>query len=67
MITITQIVSRVAKIMNGDRRAARIEDMILKAYEAGRRDGVADVRTTLYDDMINADHIAAIEIIDANY
>lgn len=66
MITITQIISRVAKIMNGDRRAARIEDMILKAYEAGRRDGVADVRMTLEDDC-TATHSSALLIIAANY
>lgn len=62
---IEQILSRVAKIMNGDRRAGKMEDMILKAYEAGRQSAVRDIAITLEDDT--DDHAAAIELINANY
>ena len=63
---IENLISRMTKIMGGDKRNARIEDLMLKAYEAGRRDAVKDVVITLEDDMINDDHSAAIELITAN-
>lgn len=66
MIKLENLIKRAAKIMHGDRRAAKIEDMIMKAYEAGRQDAIKDVLITLYDDMINSDHIDAIELINAN-
>lgn len=67
MTIIERITSRVAKIMNGDKRAAKIEDMIMQAYEAGRQDAIKDIVITLTDDMINDDHSAAIQMINANY
>lgn len=67
MTIIGRITSRVAKIMNGDKRAGKIEDLIMQAFEAGRQDGIKDVMITLTDDMINADHSAAIQMINANY
>lgn len=66
MIKLENLIKRAAKIMNGDRRAAKIEEMMIKAYEAGRADAIKDIVITLTDDMINSDHIDAIELINAN-
>lgn len=66
MIKLENLIKRAAKIMNGDARAARMEAVIMAAYEAGRRDAIKDIVITLTDDMINSDHIDAIELINAN-
>lgn len=66
MIKLENLIKRAAKIMNGDRRAAKIEEMMINAYEAGRRDAIKDIVITLEDDMINVDHSLAIELINAN-
>lgn len=67
MITITRILAKVTKVNGSDKTRRHVEALIMAAYEAGRRDGVADVRITLEDDMINDDHSKALEIITANY
>ena len=64
---IQNLITRARKIAGTHDKAARIEDMMIKAYEAGRRDAVKDLRITLEDDMINDDHSAALELINANY
>lgn len=66
MIKLENLIKRASKIMGGDRRAAKIEELMIKAYEAGRADAINDVLITLYDDMINSDHIDAIELINTN-
>lgn len=66
MTSIENLIKRMTKIMGGDRRTAKMEDLMLQAYEAGRRDAIKDVLITLYDDMRNANHIDAIELINAN-
>lgn len=66
MIKIENLIKRASKIMGGDRRTQRIEEMMIKAYEAGRADAIKDIVITLTDDMINSDHIDAIELINAN-
>lgn len=66
MIKLENLIKRASKIMGGDRRTQRIEDLMIQAYEAGRRDAIKDVVITLTDDMINDDHAAAIELINAN-
>lgn len=67
MKIIDTLITRTAKIMGGDRRTARMQELIMKAYEAGRQDAIKDVMITLTDDMINDDHAAALELINANY
>jgi hypothetical protein len=66
MITITRILAKVAKINGSAKTRDHVESLIMAAYEAGRRDGVADVRITLEDDH-GTDHTPALEIITANY
>lgn len=67
MTSIENLIKRAAKIMGGDRRTAKMEDLIMKAYELGRQAAIRDITITLTDDMINDDHAAAIELINANY
>lgn len=67
MIKLEQIISRAIKIMGGDRRTARLEELIMAAYAAGQADRTKDIMITLADDMANDDHAAAIELINANY
>jgi hypothetical protein len=66
MIKLNQIISQATKIMGRDRRTSRVEALIMAAYEAGRADAIKDIVITLEDDMINSDHIDAIELINAN-
>lgn len=67
MITLARILAKVAKVNGSPKTRLHVEALVMAAYEAGRRDGIADVRITLEDDMINDDHTKALEIITANY
>lgn len=66
MKIIDRIMARAAKITGSDKTRRQVENLIMQAYEAGRRDAIKDVVITLEDDMINDDHAAAIELINAN-
>ena len=63
---IARLIARGRKVAGTADKAARIEDLITQAYEAGRRDAVKDVLITLYDDMANSDHRDALDLISAN-
>ena len=67
MITLARILAKVAKVNGSAKTRDHIEALVIAAYEAGRRDGIEDVRITLEDDLINDDHSKALEIITANY
>lgn len=64
---IENLIKRMTKIMGGDRRTAKMEELMIKAYELGRQAAIKDIVITLEDDMINDDHSKAIEIITANF
>lgn len=62
----TRILAKVAKLTINAATRKLVERLIEDAYEAGKRDGVADVKMTLEDDN-GTDHTAALEIIEANW
>lgn len=64
---IENLIKRMTKVMGGDRRTAKMEELMIKAYELGRQAAIKDIVITLEDDMINDDHSKAIEIITANF
>lgn len=66
MKVLEQIISRATKIMGGDRRTAKIEELLQAAFEAGERNAARNIRMTLEDDH-GTDHSEAIEIITANF
>jgi len=70
MSIITNLINRGRKIAGTADKAARVERLIMEAYEAGRKDAIKDVAITLADDMINSrhlEHMGALDMINANY
>lgn len=70
MTLIDRLITRARKIAGTPDKAARIEDLLTQAYEAGRRSAVTDIVMTLEDDMLtdqHLDHMGALDMIRSNF
>lgn len=61
-----RIMAKIAKLSINAATRKLVEKLAEEAYEAGRRDGITNVRITLEDDT-DSDHSEAIELIKANF
>jgi hypothetical protein len=70
MDMITRLITRARKIAGTPDKAARMEDLMAQAYQAGRRAAIQDILITLDDDMLtdqHLDHLGATQMIRANF
>jgi hypothetical protein len=63
MDIMTRLMNKVWKISASEKTRQHIASLLQEAYEAGKRDGIEDVRITL-EDLAETD---AVEIIESNY